>query len=239
MKSLARSLSPSPRPTPHDAPIAPGCDRRLESDAREERHALTTRFVFAHADCEPLKTHELVDRWEKIREVAELKELRWHDLRHASASFLIQNGASLAEVAHQLGHESVLTTKRYAHLVPGVKPTGADALNRKLRRTWGRCRAGRLRLRKHPPDNRGAQSQRRTRKERASACTQEGNERSCGDCEWSQAHDGAYPGGHGIGLLVRHRITPSSLRKGAEVRSQTGPFCREDRPSPEGPPSAI
>lgn len=95
---------------------------------------LPTRFVFPHADGTAYETHELVDRWEKIREVAKVPDVRWHDLRHASASFLIQNGASLAEVAHQLGHKSVLTSKRYAHLVPGVKPTGADELNKKLRR---------------------------------------------------------------------------------------------------------
>jgi len=59
--------------------------------------------------------------------------VRWHDLRHAAASFLIQGGATLAEVAHQLGHLSTQTSARYAHLVPGAKPTGADALNEKLR----------------------------------------------------------------------------------------------------------
>lgn len=85
------------------------------------------------ADVVPLKQHELVDRWEKIRAVAGVPDVRWHDLRHASASFLIQNGATLAEVAHQLGHKNVATTKRYAHLVPGAKPTGADELDQQLR----------------------------------------------------------------------------------------------------------
>jgi integrase len=79
-----------------------------------------------------LKAHELIDRWERIRVAAGVPDVRWHDLRHASASFLIQNGSSLAEVAHQLGHKNVATAKRYAHLVPGAKPTGADALNKKL-----------------------------------------------------------------------------------------------------------
>lgn len=89
-------------------------------------------YVFADEQGQPLKNHVLIDRWEKIRKAARLEDVRWHDLRHASASFLIQGGATLAEVAHQLGHLNVATSKRYAHLIPGAKPTGADKLNEKL-----------------------------------------------------------------------------------------------------------
>ena len=89
-------------------------------------------YVFAGADGKPLPSYTLIDRWERVRAAAGVPDVRWHDLRHASASFLIQGGATLAEVAHQLGHKNVATSKRYAHLVPGAKPTGADALNSKL-----------------------------------------------------------------------------------------------------------
>lgn len=92
---------------------------------------LPSAYVFLEGG-KPLPSYTLIDRWQKIRTSAGLPDVRWHDLRHASASFLIQNGATLPEVAHQLGHLSVLTTKRYAHLVPGAKPTGADKLNEKL-----------------------------------------------------------------------------------------------------------
>jgi integrase len=94
---------------------------------------LPMRQVFSDGDGEPLRAYMLIDRWEKIREAAGISDVRWHDLRHASASFLIQNGATLPEVAHQLGHLNVTTSKRYAHLVPGAKPTGADKLNEKLK----------------------------------------------------------------------------------------------------------
>ncbi len=91
------------------------------------------RFVFAHDDGSALNNFELIYRWRRVRKAAGLPTLRWHDLRHASASFLIQGGSTLAEVAAQLGHKSIVTSKRYAHLVPGAKPTGADKLNEKLR----------------------------------------------------------------------------------------------------------
>lgn len=41
---------------------------------------------------------------------------RIHDLRHFAASVAINNGASLYDVQHMLGHASPNTTQRYAHL---------------------------------------------------------------------------------------------------------------------------
>ena len=46
---------------------------------------------------------------------AGIKDFHWHDLRHTTASELIMNGASLAEVAEILGHKSLAMTKRYTH----------------------------------------------------------------------------------------------------------------------------
>lgn len=45
---------------------------------------------------------------------------RPHDLRHTAASWLIQAGVPLAQVAGFLGHASVRMTERYAHLAPGA-----------------------------------------------------------------------------------------------------------------------
>lgn len=54
--------------------------------------------------------------WDRIRQRANLKDVRIHDLRHSFASFAVNNGAPLYAVGGALGHKDVKTTQRYAHL---------------------------------------------------------------------------------------------------------------------------
>jgi len=55
--------------------------------------------------------------FQKLKELAGITDdLRIHDLRHSFASIAINNGASLYEVQHLLGHHNSQTTQRYAHL---------------------------------------------------------------------------------------------------------------------------
>ena len=54
--------------------------------------------------------------WHTARTTAALADVRMHDLRHSFASLLINNGRTLYEVQHILGHTQVKTTQRYAHL---------------------------------------------------------------------------------------------------------------------------
>jgi integrase len=56
--------------------------------------------------------------WERARRVAGLEGLRIHDLRHSFASALVNRGMTLYDVKEALGHSSMVTTQRYAHLAP-------------------------------------------------------------------------------------------------------------------------
>lgn len=54
--------------------------------------------------------------WLPSVKAAGVGPVRIHDLRHTYASWLLQDGASLAEVGQLLGHETPVTTQRYAWL---------------------------------------------------------------------------------------------------------------------------
>lgn len=54
--------------------------------------------------------------WDLARKEAGLCDLRIHDLRHSFASVLVNNGVSIYDVQKLLGHASIQTTQRYAHL---------------------------------------------------------------------------------------------------------------------------
>lgn len=56
------------------------------------------------------------DEWDRAREIAGISDFTWHDLRHDVGSTLAMSGATIIEIAEILGHRSLQSTKRYAHL---------------------------------------------------------------------------------------------------------------------------
>jgi len=89
--------------------------------------------VFAMEDGMRLRKSTLEARWRTIRDRVPLADFHWHDLRHSCASFLAQNGATLLQIAEQLGHKSLQMVQRYAHLVQGAALPSHAVLDSKLR----------------------------------------------------------------------------------------------------------
>jgi integrase len=54
--------------------------------------------------------------------------IRWHDLRHTHASWLLAGGADLKTVMDRLGHTQISTTQRYLHTLPDTDDTALKAL---------------------------------------------------------------------------------------------------------------
>lgn len=61
------------------------------------------------------------------------RQIGFHALRHTAASWMVQDGVPLYEVAKILGHGTVYVTARYAHLVPDFAKRGTDSLGSRLR----------------------------------------------------------------------------------------------------------
>lgn len=65
----------------------------------------------------------------RYAEIAAVKRIRVHDLRHSHASLLIEMGQPILLISERLGHESIQTTlETYAHLYPNKGADLADAL---------------------------------------------------------------------------------------------------------------
>jgi integrase len=64
-----------------------------------------------------------------------LDRLRFHDLRHAHASLLLQQGVHPKIVSERLGHAGVaITLDLYSHVLPDLQAQAADGLDDLLSR---------------------------------------------------------------------------------------------------------
>lgn len=76
----------------------------------------------AHKDLEALpftrRDRAFYEAFRRAREAIGRPDLNPHDLRHSLASNIVSRGGSLQDVQAALHHDSVISSKRYAHLYP-------------------------------------------------------------------------------------------------------------------------
>jgi len=85
-------------------------------------------LVFPNKDGNPLDN--IKSSWGTLLKEANIKDFRWHDLRHHFASRLVMVGVDLNTVRELLGHSDIKTTLRYAHLAPEHKAEAVKLLDR-------------------------------------------------------------------------------------------------------------
>jgi integrase len=94
---------------------------KLQGSARNE-------YVFAQLSGLPGPYVHFDQYWQEALTAAQIKNFRFHDLRHTTASYLAAQGASLLEIADTLGHKTLAMVKRYAHLAQSHKVTAIEKM---------------------------------------------------------------------------------------------------------------
>jgi integrase len=117
--SSARTL---PLPAAAVAALKRQHRRQLEDRVLSGGKWQDTGFVFTATNGQPLQRQRIYQSLRAVLTSAGVDGLRFHDLRHAFASYLIANGADLLTVRDLCGHRSIqVTANTYAHLFPNRK----------------------------------------------------------------------------------------------------------------------
>ncbi len=101
---------------------------QLAQALRAHRH-LRGRYVFCDRGGAPLTRDKANWALDRAARKAGLRSVSWRMLRHSCASQLLQAGRSVKEAQEVLGHASITTTLRYAHLGPSAKRDAVAALD--------------------------------------------------------------------------------------------------------------
>lgn len=86
-------------------------ERFKPKDAEKALEALVFR-----SRLRPSQPYATAKVFNEAVDAAGIKNFRFHDCRHCTASYMAQSGASLLEIADTLGHRQLRMVQRYAHL---------------------------------------------------------------------------------------------------------------------------
>ncbi|MNW41398.1 Transposase [compost metagenome] len=94
-----------------------------------DREGREWNFIFSHADGTPFH-HERPYLWfRQFIQKNNLRYIRFHDLRHTSATLLINQGVHAKIISERLGHGNITTTMNiYGHALQSADQAAADKL---------------------------------------------------------------------------------------------------------------
>lgn len=101
-------------------------------DAMQELYDNRTSDGWVFPSQDGSKQFDITRSWRKAIKEAEIKDFKFHDLRHTAASYLAMNNASMGEIADILGHKTLQMVKRYSHLSDEHKKSVVEKMNNKI-----------------------------------------------------------------------------------------------------------
>ncbi len=87
-------------------------------------------LIFSNALGKPIDPRRLLKDFKKLLKVGGLPEIRFHDLRHTSATLMLNHGIPIMVVSRRLGHaRPSITLNIYGHLIPSMDVMAADKID--------------------------------------------------------------------------------------------------------------
>lgn len=104
--------------------------RQLEDRLLAGSRWQDTGLVFTSTIGTPLDASNVVHRFHRLLKAANLPQVRFHDLRHSCASFLLAQGVPMRMIMETLGHSQIsLTANLYTHVAPAMREDVADRMD--------------------------------------------------------------------------------------------------------------
>ncbi|MFA5127817.1 MAG: tyrosine-type recombinase/integrase [Patescibacteria group bacterium] len=105
------------------------------------RRTIGAQLVFSTADGSAISSNSSDWALRHVCELANVREIGWHVLRHTYASHLAMRGVPLKTIQEQLGHATMQMTLRYAHLSPESVTDAVAVLDGNGARVYGNSTA--------------------------------------------------------------------------------------------------
>ena len=83
-------------------------------------------YVFSDGNGKPYRDNRTA--FKNALKKAEIRNFRFHDLRHTAASYMVMAGVPMRTVGDILGHTTDTMTERYAHLLPEHRLKAVESL---------------------------------------------------------------------------------------------------------------
>jgi integrase len=109
-------------------PLADQSAAALDRVSRREHYTEPDDLVFCNIFGRPLDDSALRRRYARAQDAADIRPLRFHDLRHTFGSLLAMRGVDVVTIQKAMGHSALATTSRYLHARPASEQ--ADVFTR-------------------------------------------------------------------------------------------------------------
>ena len=93
------------------------------------------RLLFCEPNGKPLKPNTIGQHWTRLLRRLNYPNIRFHDLRHTHASWMLKKGVSPKVIQERLGHSTISTTLDiYSHVTPGMQRQAVNIFDKILTR---------------------------------------------------------------------------------------------------------